>query len=338
LNRSRNLFFFNTEQHDFISQHLRYGREYKETASFSMKNILEDHIARSWPEELLQLVKKEDVEESLNRIEIYRGRHCHEPMIARVLQEAAKRNEIRIVQQLLDDGVHPDVCLKREEKTAFEVVGRSKDIGSSESVQNRSDEIRKLLYKEGAKIHTSPPSLPWTYWHGIGKLNPLDSLEDKLRELDNEVCPTTNSMGDEEFRGLKVEIYSRIPNREDSAKQQQDSTKDLIKDSIKDLTKDLIKDLIKDSTKDSTKDGMDSLGKQTQDGNREGDQAAELDDHEFHRLAHPTVEELIYGKGPNSIMGGLRPKPLGPEYQRFRWIHIPMNHVSETRQNTITHG
>ena len=313
MNRYRNLFFFNIDQHDFVSQHLRYGRPYEESAFFSMKNILKDHIARSWPEELLQLVKKGYVDKSLDWIETYRGRHCHEPMIARVLQEAAKRTEIKIVRQLLDDGVHPDVCVKRGEDPAFEVVGRSKDIRrpkSTEGLENPEDsdggkryKIRKLLYKRGAKVHTSPSSLPWKYWHGIGKLNPRESLKETLRKLNKPEMNklTTNSMGDEDFRGLIVEIYSRIPKREDSAKQQQDWTTD----------------------------GMANLRKQTQDGNCKGDRAAELADHEFHRIAYPTVEELIYGKGPEAIMGRLRPEPLGPEYQRYRWIHIPMNHVSE---------
>lgn len=320
MNRYRNLLFFNVDQHDFMSKHLRYGRPYEESAFFSMKNILKDHIARSWPEELLQLVKKGYVKKSLDWIKTYSGRHCHEPMIARVLQEAAKCNEIDIVQQLLDDGVHPDVCVKRGEDPAFEVVGRSKDIGSSEStrrskstegLENPEDsdggkrsEIRKLLYERGAKVHTSPSSLPWKYWHCIGKLNPSESLKEMLRKLNEPEMNklTTNSMGDEEFRGLIVEIYSRIPKREDSATQQQESTKD------------------------STNDGMANLGKQTQDGNCKGDRAA---DHEFHRIAYPTVEELIYDKGPEAIMGRLGSELLGPDYQRFRWIHIPMNHVSE---------
>ncbi|KAK3371057.1 hypothetical protein B0T24DRAFT_594910 [Lasiosphaeria ovina] len=52
---------------------------------------------------------------------------------------------------------------------------------------------------------------------------------------------------------------------------------------------------------------------------------------EFHRIAHPTVEELVYEKGPGKIMGSDEPTwPRGStadDYQRLRWIHLPMNHL-----------
>lgn len=212
-------------------------------------------------------------------IEEHWGEHCHEPIIARVLHEAAKSNKIEIVRQLLRDNVHPDARIKQRDKTAFEAAGDA--------------EVRKLLYEQGAKIHPPPSICTLTYWQGIdSKPSPLRQLfEESKMEVD-----IINGMGDEEFRGLIVDTYSLKEVAENSPEPEQ--------------------------TDPSVSKPM-----------------AQLADHELHSIAHPTVDEMIYGKGPDDIM---KPKVdmLGPKfdintYKRYRWIHIPMNHVSPASRTLI---
>lgn len=246
------------QQHDFISENLRYGRPYQEEKTFSMWKILKDHIARSWPERLLQLVTKDqdnNDNEALRIIIKHQGKHCHEPTIARVLQKAAARNKYDIVQRLLDDGVHPDVRIKKEQKTAFEQAG---------------SKVRKLLYKRGAKTHA--PILRW-----------CDNDSEPPQDVCGDEESSSSGIGDEQFRGLIVEIYSPIPDDASTSRQEEGS---------------------------KCQSTPNKLGC------------------EYHRIAHPTVEDLIYRRGPNSIMRTQAQKFPPEKYKRYRWIHLPMNHVS----------
>ena len=223
-----------------------------------MEKILKDHIARSWPERLLQLVTKDRDNEALQVIIKHQGKHCHEPTIARVLQKAAARNKCDIVQRLLDDGVHPDVCIKQEQKTAFEKA---------------SPDARKLLYERGAKTHPAPPSI--LCWQGNGsEPHYVDTTRQEVRE-DQE--SSSSGMKDEQFRALIVDIYSPIPKQEEGSK---------------------------------------------------GQSTPNRPDYEYHCIAHPTVEDLIYDKGPDSIMRTQSSKIPSQGCKRYRWIHLPMNHVS----------
>jgi hypothetical protein len=215
-------------------------------------------------------VKNESDTECLEMIEAHLGQHCHEPTIARVLHEAASRGKYRIVQELLKDGVHPDVCVKMEDETAFNAAGSTK--------------VQKLLYEQGAKVDRPHPFHPLTCWQGVYRIN--ESHAPQLRQTGGELI--SNGIGNEQFRGLIVEIYSHNPSETDK------------------------------NPKSYETDGESGSSKR----------ADKLADHEFHRIAHPTVEELIK-KGPKAIMeADIPPELSSDQYRRYRWIHIPMNHVS----------
>ena len=257
------------QQRDFILKNLRYGRPYQEQKTFSMEKILKDHIARSWPERLLQLVTKDRDNEALQVIIKHQGKHCHEPTIARVLQKAAARNKCDIVQRLLDDGVHPDVRIKQKQKTAF---------------KQASPDARKLLYERGAKTHPAPPSI--LCWPGNG--SEPDYAETTPQEVRGDQESSSSGMEDEQFRALIVDIYSPI------------------------------------SDDASTSEG---LAQPKPEGSK-GQSTPNRPDYEYHCIAHPTVEDLIYDKGPDSIMRTQSSKIPSQGCKRYRWIHLPMNHVS----------
>jgi hypothetical protein len=266
-----------SQQHDFISENLRYGRPYQEEKTFSMEKILKDHIARSWPEKLLQLVTTRNDDKALqDTIKQHQGKHCHEPMIARVLQKAAAGNKYDIVQRLLDDGVHPDVRIKKEEKTAFELAG---------------PEVRKLLYERGAKTHPAPPSIPWTCWPGIDSKH-YSVAATPPQDVPKDQESSSSGMGDEQFRALIVDIYSLIS---DNASK-------------------------KPTSKESAQSKQEESSKEQSTPNRP--------DCEYYCIAHPTVEDLIYREGPDAIMRTQFQKIPSEGYKRYRWIHLPMNHVS----------
>jgi len=183
------------------------------------------------------------------------------------MQEAASREGIKVIENLLADGVHADIRIKSEDKTAFDAAA--------------DPEVRQLLYKNGAKVHSSDGSIPWTYWHGIDSKSPdLSSKFEESLAKSGQIC----SIRDKEFRALIADIYTRPPASDD----QQNSNNNV-------------------SEKSGDNRGI----------------------HEIHRITHPTVEELIDGKGPHAIMGKI-PEDFSAEkgYKHLRWIHLPMNHVS----------
>ena len=268
-----------------MSENLRYGRHYQEDENFSLENILQDHIERSWPEELLQFVRVNNADsdsEAWRLIKKHKVEHCHEPIIAKVLQEAAALDKKEIVEQLLFDGVHPDIRIKKEDETALKKAV--------------SEEVRRLLYKGGAKTEKSPSSLSLTLWQSID-CKPLDA---KNPPSDG---PIHSCGGNEEFRALIVDIYSPISfhaNNQPTPGQLGRPKEELEKTEKKEAEKD--------------------------EGSKERS-APNIANYEYQRYAHPTVDELIR-EGPDKIMG-TRPKEFPPkEFQRYRWIHLPMNHVS----------
>ena len=180
------------QQHDFISENLRYGRPYQEEKTFSMEKILKDHIARSWPERLLQLVTKDKDNEALQLIIKHQGKHSHEPTIARVLRKAAARDKCDIIQRLLDDGVHPDVRIKKKDKAAYYQAG---------------PKARKLLYERGAKT-PAPPSIPC--WHCNG--SEPHYVETAPQDVRGDQGSSSIDMEYRQFRALIVDIHSPIPN------------------------------------------------------------------------------------------------------------------------------
>jgi hypothetical protein len=275
-----------------VSENLRYGRPYQEDENFSLENILQDHIERSWPEELLQFVRANNADsdrEAWRLINKHKVEHCHEPIIAKVLQEAAALGKKEIVRQLLFDGVHPDIRIKKGDKTALE--------------KTVSEKVQRLLYEGGAKTEKPPSSLPWTLWQSID-CKPFDA---KNPPNDG---PIRSCVGNEEFRALVVDIYSPIsfdankPTPEQLGRPKEESEKK--------------------ETKEAKKD----------EGSKEPS-APNIVNYEYQRYAHPTVDALIR-EGPDKIMG-TRPEEFPPkEFQRYRWIHLPMNHVSCASRPSLT--
>ena len=266
-----------------------------------MDKILKDHIARSWPEKLVEHVKRENDEECKELIKKHLGKHCHEPMIAKVMREAASRGKDDIVRRLLADGVNADVRLKKEDPTAFECTLKPTfpNIDCSE--------VRRLLHENGAKI-SSPVFPSWTYWYGIdstGKPNqraPDPPIPEPLKD-DTEA---------DKYRGLIVEIYSPIQEQE-------------IRNSGKPNSGNKFNAAGLESTENSSTQNDSSQSAGNASGKHNTCKKAS---YEIHRIAHPTVKELIEGKGPDGIMGDRPSKFPDTHYNRYRWIHLPMNHVS----------
>jgi hypothetical protein len=107
-------------------------------------------------------------------------------MIARVLQEAARINNVEVIELLLDDGVHPDVRVKMEDKAAIEVADTS--------------EVRQLLYKHGGKLLFPPDGCP-PDWRRVGS-------QDDERQRPSNACLKGGTPCNGEFRGLIVDIFS----------------------------------------------------------------------------------------------------------------------------------
>jgi hypothetical protein len=216
----------------------------------AIKNVINDHIRRSWPEELFQTLTQEpeDKLQSLKMAQLHVGKHCHEPFIARVLQEAARKGKGDIVELLLDDGVHPDVRVKYRDLAAIDVADES---------------IQKLLYQRGAKV-VAPPVECHLYWH---------SLKTQTGHTQSQsVLSKSSQPYNEGIRGLIADIYPSggVWN----SREAQDSTV----------------------------------------------ASKEEDSSEKHFIIHPTVEEMTETEGSHSLMA--------KEPESFRWIHLPMNDVS----------
>lgn len=291
-------------------------------------------------------MKSGDDNASLELIEKYRGHHCHEPVIAKVMREAASRKKTKIIRILLDDGVHADVRVKRGDQTAFE--------SAANGVQdNESSEVCHLLYKRGAKVHSIGGSVPWTYWHGIDS-NPLDLDAESKKSMPKN--SQISGMGTEEFRALIVDIYSPIldktdinqRNNTDDASKQDGNSIDATSTGNQQNTADNVSkqsgnpiDATPTGNRQNNADNASKQGGNPIDAMPTSNQQNNTDNaskqtndrkgrsHEIHRIAHPTVKQLIYGDGPDAIMGSPPEKfSSKEEYEHFRWIHIPLNHVS----------
>jgi hypothetical protein len=187
------------------------------------------------------------------------GKHRHEPIIARVLQEAARINNIDIIRLLLDDDVHPDVRVKMGDEAAIELAHKP--------------EVRQLLYERGGKLPLPPDGCPLDWW-GVGS-------QDYERQRPSNASLMGGKPYSGEFRGLIVDIFSPPPRQEKECPGNGDETAE---------------------QKNSPYD-------------------------ERHLICHPTVEEMIDTTGPGGIMDPLKSPPV-EGCKRFRWIHLPMNHVS----------
>jgi hypothetical protein len=188
-----------------------------------------------------------------------------------------------------------------------------------------------------------PPSIcPLTYWQGI------DSKPNSLRQLFEESkmeVDIINNMGKEEFRGLIVNIYSLKEVAENSPEPKQNDPS---------VSKPMAQPAEAENSPEPKQNGP-SVSKpmaqpaeaETSPEPKQNDPGvskpmAQPADHELHSITHPTVDEMIYGKGPGDIM---EPKVdiLGLKldinaYKRYRWIHIPMNHVSPASRTLIFYG
>jgi hypothetical protein len=149
--------------------------------------FVNDHIQRSWPEELFQALLHGRIAHSKKLAEENRGKHRHEPTIARVLREAARNGNTEIIRLLLDDGVHPDVRVKMKDEAAIEVA--------------HDPEVRRLLYKRGGKLLFPSDGYPLDGWR-VGS-------QDDERQQPSNACLMGGAPCSEEFRGLIVDIFSR---------------------------------------------------------------------------------------------------------------------------------
>lgn len=193
------------------------------------------------------------------------GKHRHEPIIARVLREAARTNNIDIIKLLLDDGVHPDVRVKKDDKAAIEVA--------------QTPEVRQLLYERGGKLCLPRGAYPLDWWG-------VESQDDE-RQRPSNACLMGGTPCSGELRGLIADIFSP-PHMQ--------------------------------KQKSPAKEG----DKTAEQKNSPAEIKALYD--ERHLICHPTVEEMIDTSGPG-IMGQLGSPPV-QDCEHFRWIHLPMNHVS----------
>ncbi|RYP15322.1 hypothetical protein DL765_005778 [Monosporascus sp. GIB2] len=255
----------------FSLQELSSARRYR--SDTLPQDILDDHvnehIKESWPEELLLRLRQSRDKEAMKLINMHLGEHSNKPAIANVLRKAATNNKFEIVKRLLDDGVHPDLCLGIGEETTLELTQTAFD-KASQATKSATLEILQLLYRKGAKTHRPPSWSPFTTWQGIEKATPPSPPRIELRKEEE----TSQKINSEEFRGLIVDIYE--PEQRPHVK---------------------------------TKPGGQGVV-----------------DYEYHRIAHPTLEDLIYEEGPDEIMGET-PSELSPDrFHRYRWIHLPMNH------------
>lgn len=118
-----------------------------------VERVVNHHVEDSWSEELLlALLAKKDCKRIIKQ---YKGELFHEPVMARVLLEAVRSNNDAIVKMLVEDMVHPDVRISGDDETAIEVAK-----------QNGAENICRLLYERGAKLHPPPYQLPWPSVHG----------------------------------------------------------------------------------------------------------------------------------------------------------------------------
>ncbi|KAK3332207.1 hypothetical protein B0T19DRAFT_482542 [Cercophora scortea] len=284
--------------------------------------LIATHINRSWPEALLHLARRElsdvDGQAAMHKlIDQHLGELYHEPTIAKVLHEAAARNNECIIEKLLKDRVHPDVRVTGEDSTALSQVGSH--YGGEQGENPSSARVKELLYQYGAKRYSSPA--PWTLWGSIGaEDNADDNAEAKGKEggIDGDNVNTGRSTRSSEGGGIgdgnKGAGHGRAEGREGGNGTEEPE----------------FRALIVEMYSRKTRHDRDVAGRAPEKEPRNGDRIPAS--HEFHRIAHPTVEELVYTKGPNKIMGSSKPKlPEGSsiddsEYQRIRWIHLPMNH------------
>ncbi|KAK3682386.1 hypothetical protein B0T22DRAFT_521656 [Podospora appendiculata] len=278
--------------------------------------IVSIHIDRSWPEALLHLARRDlsdvDGQTAMHKlIDHHLGELYHEPTIAKVLHEAAARNNERIVEKLLKDRVHPDVRVTVEDETALSQVGSHchGDQGNSAS----SARVRELLCQYGAKLYSSPTAgKPW------GCIDAEDNAEvgDGEGNIGNGNANNGCGAGSSEGSGSGDDIKEAGHTQEEERGRENGTEEPEFRALIVDIY--------------SPK----------RNGDEAGSGGAPVEDHqnrhktssplEFHHIAHPTVEELIYTKEPSDIMGSSKPelpkRSTIDDYQRLRWIHLPMNH------------
>jgi hypothetical protein len=138
---------------------------------------------------LFQALLRKDNTHSKRLAEENRAKHRHEPIIARVLQQAARVDNTEVIKLLLGGGVHPDVRVKMEDKAAIEVA--------------RTPEARRLLYERGGKLLLPPEGHPPDWWR-VGS-------QDDERQRPSNACLMGGTPCSGEFRGLIVDIFSPTP-------------------------------------------------------------------------------------------------------------------------------
>ncbi|KAK0721074.1 hypothetical protein B0H67DRAFT_644242 [Lasiosphaeris hirsuta] len=308
--RIRTSWVVSEAQRDYMSQNYHSGELYTHSDE-PMKSIIRGHLTRSWPEGLIFLVRNGLVDDSLALIKSHSGENCHEPMMVRVLQWAAIKGQERVVKQLLEDRVHPDARLKQGDQTAFQLASAKLNILGG----------KKNLDKPSAKAAAAMDELDACLMRGdenLAEISDLPSLSGDLKSGLSEVVKHLFHHGakvhrkPESLPWIRWQGVSPVEANLDLDGDQ--SWPEISKDSggLEKMDDDFRAHIVE-------------VYSQTE--------AHETPHHEFYRVAHPTVEELINGKGPASILGykvpDLRKNEFTNEnYRYFRWIHLPMNHAS----------
>jgi hypothetical protein len=150
--------------------------------------FVNDHIQRSWPEQLLQALLRKEEKYGEKLVKDHLGEHRHEHTIARVLREAARNGNTEIIKLLLlRDNVHPDVRVSMRDDAAIDVADEP--------------EVRLLLYERGAKLLCPPEGYP-LYWPPGENVTNENGSPPRTFSVPEKSCRG-------ELRGLIVDIYSR---------------------------------------------------------------------------------------------------------------------------------
>ncbi|RYP83022.1 hypothetical protein DL769_001491 [Monosporascus sp. CRB-8-3] len=186
----------------FLVHELSSARRYR--SDTLPQDILDDHvkehIKESWPEELLLRLRQSQDKEAMKLINMHLGEHSNKPTIANALREAATKKKFKIVKRLLDDGVHPDLCLRPGEETALELTQTALAMASPTTI-SATLEILQLLYRHGAKTHPSRNSVDIDF-------PDIDAaFQDLVKVICNRRCKTHGHKDMDDYLGCTEDCF-----------------------------------------------------------------------------------------------------------------------------------
>jgi hypothetical protein len=237
----------------------------------------------------------------------------------------------------------------RHEPTAFHLArsGKGRDSYGSNGASIDAEQTQLELFLRGAKANVLNGSYPWTFWRGFDSA--AKALGNSLKQPDFIKVDVPEG---ESLRALVVDIYSRssvnaLPSEEHTenktgclSEKDQEGQRQRYEepDGAGGWAYESDPTQVSSANDNSFAEvelqpetGSDT-GRETKETGKK--QSKSHDKHEFHQIAFPTIEELIHTKGPRAILNPTLPDfPSGlkaEDYTKFRWIHLPMNHVRDT--------